>query len=1033
METSRKNGTVPFILACLVMVSWRGICDAKSDSKPSWVDTVAPVVTVQPRDRYHPKLFHVTLSANKQGTIWFKTLRPGKRLVLEEKMDAYRSPITVSDEGKTIVYFFAEDLLGNKSPADSAEYILDTRAPRLSVVPEPGRFRSPVTVHFSADEQCRFLLLSAPGAAGGKEAPESLIVRDSLTGYVIAIDSAGNRGVPVALRYVVDSSTIQAVIFPREGVYNTRQSISFTVSNGGGAYYSFDPSAPPRSFTRFQNPVPLPFGATIVRYYAKNLYGWESAEQEARYVIDTLPPRVRITFKPGETMDTLFCFSKTNAVIRYSLDNTAPTDASPAYEKPLVIAHRGACVFKAFAKDIAGNVSEVFEWERNYDVAPAVIGFSRTGGTYTTPIDLRVRSDKPVTVFYTVDGSEPTVRSALYKDRIMVSREGVTTVRAMAIDESGTPGAVISEDYRVDTKPPEVRVKIEENPKEKTYWVTLVPDEEATVRYEIGEARPTESSPAYGGRISLRGGQTLSYYAVDKAGNRSPVKVMDDLQRPLVSASPAGGIYNKRIKVSFNVNVGAAVFWRLSPDTTFRPYDDSVLIGKEGVYSLEYYSETSAGLRSPIRRNEYTLDMTPPHVTLNVKKGLKDSVSVFFECTKNAAIYYTIDGSNPFYSPTAGMRGNKFLMSKDRLSIFRGQGADVKLAFYAEDVAGNQSTMTVLDVFKPQAVPNVPAGRDILYDRILSVSLNAYDNRSQIYFARHGRAPTLDSAVFSTPITLVSSDTIIAFVVDAAGYRGEPDTFVYRIDLPPSPDFTFSPDSIVKGAVTLFDASGTIDHETPFNKLRFRWDFTGDGRFETQFKADPRANFSYAAPGLYHPVLEVKDENDRVASTSKEILVRSLCPQGMMSIALSSGKTYCIDTYEWPNISGAKPLVGFSWVQAKMTCREAGKRLCAPEEWMGACKGLKATAYPYGNAYNKKACPSEGAGLSASGSFKQCTNGFGVYDMAGNAWEWVEGKKGDYPLMFGGSYSYGEKADCSLSSQGSVGSKSNEVGFRCCK
>jgi formylglycine-generating enzyme required for sulfatase activity len=53
--------------------------------------------------------------------------------------------------------------------------------------------------------------------------------------------------------------------------------------------------------------------------------------------------------------------------------------------------------------------------------------------------------------------------------------------------------------------------------------------------------------------------------------------------------------------------------------------------------------------------------------------------------------------------------------------------------------------------------------------------------------------------------------------------------------------------------------------------------------------------------------------------------------------------------------------------------------------------------------------------------------------MVGNVWEWVEDKKGDYPLMLGGSFRFGEVADCYLSSEGGVGLKSSEVGFRCCK
>ncbi len=1022
------------IAAAAAFFILKGIpCLAKSDAKPSWVDTLPPIVTIEPKQRYHSKIFHATLSANKRATIWVKTVYPGKSLVLQEKMDVYRDPITISEEGKTVVYFFAEDLLGNKSVADSMEYVLDTRPPEISISPAPGRFRSPVTVRFTANEPCRFFLHAASGDTSGKAVAESLTVRDSLAGYITAVDRAGNGAATAPFSYIVDLSTPAVTLSPREGIYKKQQSISFAVSAGAEALYSFDPSAPPQSFARFEKPVALPFGATLVRYYARNGYGSRSEEQQAVYTIDTLPPKIHLTYKPGEAFDTLVCSTKKSAKLWYTLDNSIPTEEGRRYERPIVVAHRGKCVFKAIAKDSAGNVSEVFEWQRRYDVTPPAIAFSRPGGRYTTTLDLQVRADKPASVFYTLDGSEPTGRCALYRDRITLSKEGATTVRAIAIDDEGNSGPELSQEYIIDTKPPEIRVKIDENPKGNVYFVTLIPDEEAAIYYETGDAQPTVSSPVYGGRLRLKGGQVLRYFAVDKSGNRTPVKVMDDLERPLVAAVPPGGMYNKRIKVSFAVNINATIFWRIAPDSVFRPYSDSIAIAKEGAYSLEYYSETAGGLRSPMRRNEYTIDLTPPHVTINVKKGVNDSVTVFFECTKNATIYYTTDGSNPFYSATTRTLGNKFLLSKDRLSLYRRPGSDIKLALYAEDVAGNQSTLTVLDVFKPQAVPTVPAGKDLLYDRIVSVSLNTYDSRSQIYFARHGHAPTLDSAVFTSPITLVQSDTIIAFVVDAAGYRGEPDTFVYRIDLPPSPDFSFSPDSIFAGIPVHFDASGSIDHETPLSKLLFRWDFVGDKRHVTKFTADPRADFSYAANGLFHPALEVKDENGRIAVATKELLVRSLCPQGMVSIALAGGKTYCIDKYEWPDIPGQKPAIGYSWVQAKMSCRDAGKRLCTPEEWRGACRGLKGTVYPYGNVYEKKSCPSQGKALFASGAFPRCTNAFGVYDMAGNVWEWVEGKKGDYPLMFGGSFSYGERADCDLSSQGSIGARSDEVGFRCCK
>jgi hypothetical protein len=1009
---------------------------AAPEKKPAWIDTIPPSVRIDPRETYQSKVFHAALNTNEQGTIWVRVVRPGQLKVPETAMEPYKNPITVSEEGTTVVYFYAEDLVGNKSPLDSIRYVLDTRPPELSLSPPPGRYRSVVVVRFNANKPCRFFLYAKASAAAsdaGAAVAETVVVKDSLSGFVTAIDRAGNKCAPVPVSYVVDSTVVWVTISPREGVYNKQQSISFDHSRRAEAYYSFDPSAPLKSFTRFEKPVRLPYGNTIVSYYAKNAYGWESDERKAAYTIDTIPPKVHVTYKPGAGADTLACSTEKNAVIKFTLDNLFPTEASASYEGPVLIPHRGRCIFRAIARDLAGNKSDVLEWTHKYDITPPVISLSKPSGLYNGTIRLTATTDKRASVFYTLDGSEPAERSLLYRNELLISKEGATKLRMIAIDETGNISSELTRDFVIDAKPPEVRVKIDENVKDNTFFVSLVPNKEATIYYETGGGRPGFSSPVYSNRVPLRMGQTISYFAVDKAGNRSEVKVVDDLKRPLVGAYPEGGVYRKILKVVFKGSSATRVFWRILPDTVFKPYTDSVNLGKEGVYSLEYFSESETGVHSPLRRNEYIIDLTPPHVTINVKKGLRDSVSVFFECTKNATIYYTTDGSNPFYSATTKTLGNKFLLSKDRLSIYRSPGSDVKLAYYAEDVAGNQSRITVLDVFKPQTVPNVPAGKDILYDRILSITLNTFDSRSRIYFSRRGKVPTVDSSVFINPITLVKSDTIIAFVVDAAGYKGLLDTFVYAIDLPPSPDFTIAPESLTVGMTVDFDASTSIDHETPFDKLQFQWDFIGDGKRKTAWSADPHARYTYSLSGIVKPVLEVRDENNRTASVSKAILVRSRCPPAMASVSLATGSVFCIDNFEWPNIAGEKPFTGVSWVQAKMYCLESGKRLCTPEEWVGACKGMKATAYPYGERYEKKTCPSEGKDVYQSGTFPKCKNAFGVFDMVGNAWEWVEGKEGDYPLMFGGSFAYGEQADCNLSSQGSVGTKSGEVGFRCCK
>jgi len=1000
------------------------------DTIPTWLDTTAPVVQIQPRETYHNSIFHVTFKSNKQATIWFFAKTPSSPA--KKDMEQYREPFTVMEQGITRIYFQGEDNFGNKSRIDSMAYVFDTRQPSIVVRPEPGRYRTRLTVHIEADKPCRLFFFPSLIDTVGKPIPETLVVRDSLSGYVAAVDRAGNRAMTRRLSWVVDSTTIRVEIKPKEGIYNnTHTEISFTALPAAEVFYSFDPSAPPHLFGKFDKSVRLPYGNTIVRYYAKNAMGWESDIMKSAFVVDTVPPKLLFAQRSGPGFDTLILSTKKPSSIRYTLDGTYPTETSSPYSMPVLVPRKGKCEFKAVARDLAGNRSELFEWNYKYDKTPPGISLSSLAGTFAAPFSVFVRTSKPATVQYTLDGTPVNSRSNLYKDAIQISKEGSTVLRIVATDDAGNQSEELQQEYVIDSKPPVVKARVEEDVRQNAFLVTLTANEPADIRYEIGGAAPTPSSALYGGKIVMRMGQVLRYYAVDKAGNRSEVRVMDDLKKPIVSVFPEGGVHNRPVKIGFHGNEQTQVFFRIAPDTVFNLFKDSLVLAREGTYTLEYYSESPSGLTSPTRRAEYVLDLTPPQTDVIVKKGNKDSVSVFFECSKNATIYYTLDGSNPAYSATTRTVGNKFLLARDRISIKR--TGDVKLAFFAEDAAGNQCPIRVLDVFKPRAVPDVPSGRERVYDRVLSVTLNTFDSKSVVYFARHNHVPTTDSAVFAQPLTLVASDTIQAFVVDAAGYRGQIDTFVYLIDLPPSPDFSVSPLEVKQGVEVTFDASKTIDRESPISRLSFRWDFDGDGRYETPWKHETLVSHTFFKPGRYSVVLQVQDDGGRTAVAKRDLLVTELCPLGMLAMTRNDGSTFCIDKYEWPNIDGEKPMTSVSWVQAKIFCMDAGKRLCTADEWTTVCRGPGKSTYPYGMAYEKGRCPSEGKGPWRSGKFVLCGGAGSPQDMVGNVWEWVEDKRGDYPVMMGGTFKFGAAADCSLSSEGGVGLKSGDVGFRCCK
>jgi sulfatase modifying factor 1 len=219
---------------------------------------------------------------------------------------------------------------------------------------------------------------------------------------------------------------------------------------------------------------------------------------------------------------------------------------------------------------------------------------------------------------------------------------------------------------------------------------------------------------------------------------------------------------------------------------------------------------------------------------------------------------------------------------------------------------------------------------------------------------------------------------------------------------------------------------------------------------------------------------------------------RALCKPGMVDI---EGR-FCIDRYEaelvevrpdgeapwspyyvplasstYRAVNGRDkiPQAYISGAQAQAACQNAGKRLCASNEWLKACQGPTNTIFPYGKTYKPQACNEHGrdpkhAGplqrlakgpvvydmttmndprldqlpdtVAPSGSYQDCASPYGVYDLVGNLHEWIADKTAKGTGVFKGGYFN----DADLNGPGcTYATTAHEfayhdysTGFRCC-
>jgi serine/threonine-protein kinase len=113
----------------------------------------------------------------------------------------------------------------------------------------------------------------------------------------------------------------------------------------------------------------------------------------------------------------------------------------------------------------------------------------------------------------------------------------------------------------------------------------------------------------------------------------------------------------------------------------------------------------------------------------------------------------------------------------------------------------------------------------------------------------------------------------------------------------------------------------------------------------------------------------------------------------------TESSSYTRDEYYGSSAYDEYPVIWVDWQPARAYCEWAGARLPTEAEWEYAARGSQGHIYPWGDSApdcdkaNYRDCVGD---TSAVGSYPAGASWCGALDMAGNVWEWVAGRYGDY-------------------------------------
>jgi beta-glucanase (GH16 family) len=348
------------------------------------------------------------------------------------------------------------------------------------------------------------------------------------------------------------------------------------------------------------------------------------------------------------------------ATIYYALHGETPTAASTKYAGPIKVSSSETIKAIAILTGYTNSAVAAAKYTIDLPLAATPV-FSLRGGVYKSAQKVAISdTTADATIYYTNDGAEPTTKSTRYSQAIQVSTR--ETIRAIATAPDHKPSSVASATYDIvrTTAAPVF------HPGGGTYSraqaVTITDATTgASIYYTTDKTTPTTSSTKYTKPIDVPVSATIQYLkAIATAPGFSPSAVASAKYTitPLVATPvyfPLGGTYSSPVYVAISDSTAnTAIYYTTdgkAPTTASTRYTGPFEVSATETVKAIAVSGANVSL---IGSASYTITagVTAP-ATISTVLAQNGAVIVSLRSNSpGAAIYYTLDGSEPSASST---------------------------------------------------------------------------------------------------------------------------------------------------------------------------------------------------------------------------------------------------------------------------------------------------------------------------------------------------------------------------------------------